>query len=108
MIFLKDTRFDAQISPSASGEAHASTGIIVSVVVSRLRERDNGKNHKKFIHNRMFCICSADVPLLGIEAIAGRSSSTHFARFEVRFLGENLCTIKRSRGREARRGPSGK
>ena len=30
-----------------------------------------------------------DVPLLGIEAIAGRSSSTHFARFEVRLLGEN-------------------
>ena len=60
---------------------------------------------KNFIHNRMFCICSADVPLLGIEAIAGRSSSTHFARFEVRFLGENLCTIKRSRGREARRAP---
>ena len=29
------------------------------------------------------------MPLLGIEAIAGRSSSTHFARFEVRFLGEN-------------------
>ena len=46
MIFLKDTRFDAQISPSASGEAHGSTGIIVSVVVSRLRERDNGKKHK--------------------------------------------------------------
>ena len=46
MIFLEDTRFDAQISPSGSGEAGGPTGTIVSLVVSRLRERDNGKKHK--------------------------------------------------------------
>ena len=35
-------------------------------------------------------LCSADMPLLGIEAVPGRPSSAHFARFVVRFLLQDL------------------